>query len=561
MRRVSGARSGVRALPSDPALAAVKPVASGAWAPLGVPTFRAFWLAVVIGNIGTWIHDVAASWVMAEATGSALMVAAVQAATTLPMVLLALFAGALADIVDRRKYLLVVQLWMLLVASSFAVLSHLSLLSPALLVGLTFALGVGAAMGMPAQQATTPELVPRPMLGAAVALGSLSVNIARSIGPAIGGLIMAQAGAVWAFGLNALSFVAMVLVLIFWRREIKVSTLPPESFGQSLRAGLRYARQSSPLKAVLAKTGLFFLSASALMALLPIVVNRDLNLGAGTYGLLLGCVGVGAITGAVALPRLRARLSADRLILVGMLSYAVCIAAIGVLRVLPVLYVAVGVSGFAWIAVLSSLQIAAQTAVSDWVKARALSLYIVVFSGGLAGGSLLWGAIAQLYGTRAALLVAAMTAAIGALAALAFRIGDSAGRDVMPSAHWSAPPAAHEHAHAPPHQQHQGPVLVTVEYRVAPEQREAFLAKAHALGHARRRDGATQWSIAEDAAEAGVFLEYFTLSSWLDHLRQHERVTGEERRLQESIQELLVPGSKPLVRHFLGQTSSRKAPH
>src|SRR5690606_26243358 len=222
--------------------------APGPWSPITQPTFRMMWLAVLIGNIGTWIHDVAAAWVMAENTGSPFMVAAVQSATTLPIVLLAVFAGTLADIVDRRKYLIVAQLWMLLVASTLALLAHLNMLEPWTLIALTFALGIGAAMAMPAQQATIPELVPREMLSPAVALGSLSMNIARAIGPALGGLIVASAGIEWAFGINALSFLGIAIVLILWRRAPTTSVLAPESFGVALRAGLRYATHASVLQ-------------------------------------------------------------------------------------------------------------------------------------------------------------------------------------------------------------------------------------------------------------------------------------------------------------------------
>ncbi len=250
------------------------PATHGPWSPLGQPTFRALWLAILVGNIGTWIHDVAAAWVMAETTNSPLMVAAVQSATTLPVVLLAIIAGTLADIVDRRRYLILAQLWMLLVASTLAVLAHLDRLGPWTLVTLTFALGIGAAMAMPAQQATTPELVPKPMLGPAVALGSLSMNIARAIGPALGGLIVAQAGIAWAFAVNALTFLGVAVVLWRWRRVPAATALPPETFGVALRAGLRYAMQASVLQAVLVKAAGFFTFASALTALLPIVVKH-----------------------------------------------------------------------------------------------------------------------------------------------------------------------------------------------------------------------------------------------------------------------------------------------
>ena len=519
---------------------------AGPWSPLRVPTFRALWLAILAGNVGTWVHDVAAAWVMAETTGSPLMVAAVQSATTLPVVLLAIVAGTLSDIVDRRRYLVLAQLWMFLVAGTLALLAQLDAMGPWTLVVLTFALGTGAAMAMPAQQATTPELVPRSMLGAAVALGSLSMNIARAIGPALGGLIVAQAGVAWAFAINALSFLGVMVVLLRWKRQAKASALPPETFGVALRAGWRYAREATVLRAVLMKAGSFFVFASALTALLPIVVQQELRASAGTFGLLLGCVGVGAIAGALLLPRLRRRIDPDRLVLLATLAYAGCIAVLALVRDVRLLYPMALVNGFAWISVLSSLQIAAQTSVPAWVRARALSLYIVVFSAGLAVGSLGWGALAQAFGTPSALLAAAAGTALAALFGLRYRLGAAAQVDVTPSGHWPQPIVAGDLPGD------RGPVLVTLEYRVRLDRRVEFLRLVDELGHGRRRNGAVSWGVAEDTIAPGVYLEHFVDCSWLEHLRQHERVTHDERRLQEAIGACLVEGTAPLIRHFVG---------
>lgn len=520
--------------------------AEGPWAPLREPEFRALWLAILAGNIGTWIHDVAAAWVMAETTQSPLMVAAVQAATTLPVVLLAVIAGTLADIVDRRRYLILAQLWMFAAATALALLAHFDRLGPWGLVALTFLLGCGAAMAMPAQQATTPELVPRRMLGQAVALGSLSMNIARAIGPALGGLIVAQAGAGWAFAINAVSFLGVAVVLARWKRNAAAAALPPEHFGAALRAGLRYAREATVLQAVLIKAAGFFFFASALTALLPIVVKQELGASAGTYGLLLGCIGAGAILGAIGLPRIRRRLDGDRLVALATLVYAGCMLAMASLRDVRLLYPVAVLNGLAWISVLSSLQIAAQVSVPAWVRARALSLYIVVFSAGMAAGSLGWGALAQHWGSDRALTIAAAGAAAAALALRRFRLGPAAQLNTAPSGHWPQPLPLAEIAGE------RGPVLVTVEYQVRPDRRGEFLELMALLGRSRRRDGAIAWSVAEDTEAPGVYLEYFVGSSWLEHLRLHERVTEDERSLQQRIAGLLEPDSRPLVRHFVG---------
>jgi MFS family permease len=529
-------------------------LAEGPWAPLRVPTFRALWLAILAGNIGTWMHDVAASWLMAERTGSAFWVAAVQAATTLPVVLLAVFAGALADIVDRRRYLIITQCWMFSVATVLALLARSDQLQPWSLLALTFALGCGAAMAMPAQAATTSELVPRTLLAPAVALNSVGMNIARSVGPALGGLVVAQFGAAWAFGLNALSFSGLLFVLWRWQRAPAPSTLPPERLGSALRAGLRYAAQATLFQSVLIKAMSFFVFASALPALLPLLVRKDLAAGSGTYGLLLGCVGMGAIMGALLLPRLRARVDRDRLVLAATLLYALVMLVLAWSTWLPLLCAVMLLNGLAWIGVLSSLQIAAQTSVPPWVRARALSLYIVVFSAGMATGSLAWGALAQRTSISLALTLAAVGAAIAGWWALRFRLSAAEDADVMPSAHWPTPLVCEAL------QDDRGPVLVTVEYHIALTDRDAFLGRMQVLGRSRRRDGAIQWGVMEDITQPGTYLEYFLVASWLEHLRQHARVTGEERRLQDTLRRMHSGEAPAQVRHFIGGPPTVSAP-
>ncbi|WP_093535772.1 MFS transporter [Stenotrophomonas rhizophila] len=527
--------------------------APGAWAPLKIRLFRAMWLAILGSNVGTWVNDVAAAWVMAERTGSPLMVALVQSATTVPVVLLALVAGTLADIVDRRRYLLFTQGWMLLVAATLATLTALGMLTPPLLVLLTFAMGCGAAMAMPAQAAIVSELVPRPMLASAVALNSIGINIARSLGPAIGGLIVAQLGAGWAFGLNALSFAAMLWVLFNWRPDALASALPPEGFGAGLRAGVRYALRAGRLQAVLIKSAGFFFFASAVTALLPLVVRSELHGGAGTYGLLLGCIGIGAVSGALVLPSLRARLDRDLLVLLATLACALSLFGLAWLRHMALLPLAMLVNGFAWITVLSSLQIAAQTAVPAWVRARALSLYIMVFSLGMAAGGLSWGSIAQRTSIPLALTLAAVGAVIGGLLVWRVRIAGSEELDLRPAGHWPAPELAVPVTHD------RGPVLVTVEYHIDDADRAAFHALLGELGRTRRRDGAVIWGVAEDVATPGIHLEYFVTPSWIEHLRQHERVTAEDRILQEKVRALHRNEHAPIVRHFVGGTGALKA--
>lgn len=530
--------------------------ATSPWAPLREPPFRALWLAVLVSNIGTWIDSVATAWLVVELSGSAAMLGLVQAAQTAPVVLLALLAGALADVVDRRRYLLLTQLWMLLVASTLALCAQQGWLTPWLLIGLSFSLGIGNALAMPAQNATTPELVPKPLLGSAVALQSLSMNLARALGPALGGLVLAQFGAAWAYGLNALSYVGLLLVLWRWKREAAANNLPPERISGALAAGLRYVRGAPLFRAVLWRAALFFLFASALPALLPLVARDQARGGPYAYGLLLASIGVGAIAGALLLPKLKSRLDRDRIVLFASLLYAAATAASALLDALVGLVPAALVAGLAWIGVLASLQVAAQTAVPGWVRARALALYIVVFSLGQAAGSLLWGGVAQRYGVDAALLAAAAGGVLAAFIALRWRIAAAESLDLTPSAHWPQPVLAHE---VPGER---APALVTIEYRVSLPQRRDFLALMAELGRVRRRDGALDWQIGEDVAEPGCYVEMFRLGSWLEHQRQHVRVTAQDRELQQRIAALLVAETAPRVRHFVGgEPGSPIAPH
>ncbi len=523
---------------------------TGPWAPLRQPTFRALWLAILWGNVGTWIHDVAAAWRMAETTGSPLMVAAVQAATTLPVVLFALVAGTLADSIDRRRYLILAQWWMLMVATVLALLAQADLLGPWTLLALTFALGTGAAMAMPAQAAIMPELVSRPQLPSAIALNSAGMNVARSIGPALGGVVVAQTGVATAFAINALSFLGVAIVLWRWKRTSVPSLLPPEAFIGGLRSGVRFALQASAFQSVLWKAIAFFVFASATPALLPSLVRSRLDGGAGVFGLLLGCIGLGAICGTLILPGLRRRFDRDLLVFAATLLCAAATLSVANSRSVLVLGVVLFGFGAGWIGVLSSLQVAAQLSVAAWVRARALSLYIVVFALGMATGSLVWGALAQRLGIGQALGLAACGAVLAAWWSRRFLIGQAESLDFTPSAHWPDPlpvdPVAHD----------RGPVLVTVEYRIGREDQPRFLELMSDLRRSRRRDGALYWHLAEDTEQPGVWLEVFVLESWLHHLRQHARTTRDDERLQQQVRELNRNPAPPRVRHFIGDRNS-----
>lgn len=520
-----------------------------AWSPFRIPVFRALWLATLASNIGTWMHDIGAGWLMTSLTPSPVMVALVQTATTLPIFLLALPAGALADIIDRRRHLIRMQIFMALVAAALALVTLTGIVTPWILVALTFGMGIGSAMMMPAWAAIVPELVPRAELQSAIALNSMGINVARAIGPAIAGVIVSFAGSGAVFALNALSFVGVILVLGRWQREVQVSQLPAERMAGAIRAGLRYARHSSELQAAVMRGLGFFLFASAAWALLPLVAKNLVNGGPQAFGILVAAVGVGAVAGALVLPWLRERFSRDALVAAATLLYALCLLALASLKSLWPLSLVMAISGMAWITVLSTLQVAAQMALPNWVRSRGLAVFMCAFMGAMALGSLLWGQFAALSSIEQSLGVAGIGAAISVLVTWRWRLGGTEGLDLSPSMHWPSPPVVE--------QPDRGPVLITIEYAVAPARRDEFLRLIRRLGVHRRRDGALNWGVFHHAESPGHYLETFYEESWLAHLRTHERVTVDVRQLQARIKACLKDQSDPAVRHYIAPDRDR----
>jgi MFS family permease len=520
-----------------------KPVS--AWSPLRYEVFRSLWVAALVSNVGTWMQNVAAVWFMTALTSSPLMVALVPAATSLPVFLVGLPAGAVADIFDRRRLLLFTQGWMLAVAGVLTVLTFAGFMTAGLLLGLTFALGLGMAMNAPSWQAITPELVPRIDLPRAIALNALTVNIGRAVGPALGGLIVAVTSPAVVFGLNTLSFLGVLGVVQRWRRTPTSSVLPAEHVLGATSAGLRYARHSPPLAAVLIRTGIFMLCASAFWALLPVIARQELGASAVGYGLLLGCVGLGATVGATLLPRLRGRLGLDSLTGLATVAFAVVSVLTSWWRWLPGLWVVMVIGGVAWIAMMASLNAAAQTTAPSWVRARALGVYLVVFQGGLGVGSAVWGAVAERVGTATALTLAAAALVLGLAAIPRWRLAAATNLDLTPSAHWPEP-----HVDVMP-QADAGPVQVQVEYRINPDQAVAFSAAMLDLREVRRRDGAIQWRLYRDPADRLRYVEVFIVRSWAEHLRQHERVTMADRDIEARVRQFHIGDGPPTVSHLI----------
>jgi predicted MFS family arabinose efflux permease len=474
------------------------------------------------------------------------VVALIQVATSLPLFLLAIPAGALSDIVDRRKYLVVGELAIMAASVVFASLVSRHLITPGSLLLMTFIVSVASALTAPAWQAVVPVLVPKPELQPAIALNSAGVNVSRAVGPALGGMLVSALGIAAPFWIDAFSNAGVIAGLLSWRPPSKRRTrLPPEQFGSAIRAGLRYARYNPHLTATLVRAAAFSLFASAYWALLPLVARQQAQSGPALYGVLLGAIGLGAVSGAFFLPSLQARLGSDWLLGTGTIATALASVLFALSRTSPVALVASLLAGAAWIASLSSLNVSAQVALPEWVRARGLAVFVTVFFGSLSLGSVVWGELATLAGLTPALLLAAAGALIAMSLTWRWKLQTGAGVDFSPSMHW--PPPITTHAV----EQDRGPVLVTVEYHIDPKNRAAFLRALGRYALERRRDGAYQWGLFEDPAQEGRFVETFLTDSWLEHLRSHERVTQADRIQEQIVQRFQLDGP-PKTTHLVG---------
>ncbi len=537
----------------EPETEAPKPSASSSsgFAPLRQPVFAVLWAATVLGNTGTFMRDVASSWLVTDLSASPTAVALIQAAGTLPIFLLAIPAGVLSDILDRRRFLIAIQLLLASVSVTLMILSYTGMLNIGLLVGLTFIGGIGAALMGPTWQAIVPELVPKKDIKSAVALNSLGINIARSIGPAAGGLLLAAFGAALTYGVDVVSYIFVISALLWWPRSKDADDALQERFLGAFRAGLRYTKASRPLHIVLLRAAIFFAFSSAVWAMLPLVARNLLGGDAGFYGILLGAVGAGAILGAIVMPRLRSRFDADGLLLGASVITAVVMAA---LALAPPQWLAIAILlllGGAWITALTTFNGTAQAILPNWVRGRALAVYLTVFNGAMTIGSLGWGALAQGIGVPAALLASA--AGLLLVATVLHRIKLPAGdADLVPSNHWPEPLVAEAVEHD------RGPVLILIEYRVTRDNRASFVSALSRLSEERRRDGAFGWGMTEDSADPEKIVEWFMVESWAEHLRQHRRVSNADADLQQELARYHTGPEAPVVRHFLTIEPRRK---
>ncbi|MFZ2444777.1 MAG: MFS transporter [Syntrophobacteraceae bacterium] len=518
-----------------------------AWGPLRNPTFRALWIANAVSNIGTWMQNTAMAWVMATIAPTAVMVSLVQTAASLPIFLLALPAGAIADVMDRRRIMIFTQIWMLIAATILGVLTLLDLTTPWILLALVLALGIGTALNAPAWQAIIPELVPRDQIRAGVALNSAGFNLARAVGPALGGLVLVALGAGATFMINAASFLGVILVILFWKRPRGESALPAERIFAAMRTGIRFVRHARALQAVFIRAFSFIVCASSLVALLPLFARNFLQAGPSGYGVLLGSFGLGAVAGASVLPPVLRKISLDALARCTSLIFAAVLSFLALVHGFALDCAATFLAGAAWLALLSTLNSCVQSIAPAWVRGRCLAVYMLIFFGGMAGASFAWGAVANVVGIPAALHISALSMVVGLLATSRFKLISGERLDLTPSSHWAGPPVIFEP------QPRDGPVMVTVEYRIDPADWREFGIALRRLRRARLRGGAFRWTVFMDLSDPQRYCETFLVESWLEHLRQHERVTVADREIEGKVRAFHKGETRPVVSHLLAK--------
>ncbi len=519
------------------------------WGPLKIPVFRMLWCTWLAANISMWMNDVAAAWMMTSLTTSPIWVALVQTASTLPVFLLGLPSGALADILDRRRYFIITQFWLAGTAVVLCLAVLLDIITAPLLLALTFANGIGLAMRWPVFSALIPEVVPRPQLPSALALNGVAMNASRIIGPLLAGALIASAGTAYVFVLNAVLSVLSGFVIMRWRREHSPSPLGRERLLSAMRVGMQFVSQSARLRSVFVRVALFFLHSTALLALLPLLARRLKGGDAGTFTLLLASMGAGAITVVMLLPRIRQFLNGNRLVMTGALlqSFATMSMAFA-----PNVYVAVPaifLGGMAWLCTANSLSVTAQMALPDWVRARGMSMYQMAIMGGSALGAALWGQVATVSSLTVSLMIAAVTGSIAMFLAIRFMKDPGQQEDLTPSREFKVPVSQT----AP----QTGHVVVTFEYRIDPARAAAFVALMQQSRRSRLRQGALSWELLHDLGESGRYIEQVVDESWTEHLRRFDRVTAADVALRDRKLAFHVATEPPVVTRYAIEGSER----
>jgi len=515
------------------------------WSPFHHKPFAVIWQATLVSNIGSWMYSAACGWLMTSLAPAPVMVSLVQVAATLPVFLLAIPAGAMVDIVDKRRFLIVGEVLIALGGCVFAALVWLGWVTAWTLLVFAFLVAAGEALTAPGWEAVVSLLVPKRDLPMAVAVNSVGVNISRAVGPALGGALLGAFGVSAPFVLNAVSNLGVIGALAWWPEPARAkSKLPPEHFASAVITGVRHARYNRHLIATLIRAAGFFVFASAYWALLPLVARLQVRGGPTVYGALLGGIGVSAVLAAPLLPRLRGWLGAEGLSAAGALGSSIATALFGFAHSFPLAFAASLAAGSSWIASVSNLNVSAQIALPEWVRGRGLAVYITMMAGALSLGSVIWGAVAARFGVSTALWAAGAGGGLAVVLLRRWRLQTATGVDLTPAMSWPTPASATDINPG------RGPVLVTIDYRIDPANRQAFLESITRAGRERCRDGAYSWRVFEDPDDDSRFVETFLSDSWADHLRQHERVTKADQAQEDAVLQFQV-GDGPQISHLV----------
>lgn len=521
------------------------PKRASAFVPFRHVTFRSLWLATLASNLGGLIQAVGAGWLMATISTSSDMVALVQAATTLPIMIFSLASGALADSFDRRSIMLVAQTLMMVVSLALAVFAFTDFMSPWLLLTFTFLIGCGTALHNPSWQASMGDIVPREDLPAAVTLNSMGFNLMRSVGPAVGGMIVAIAGAAAAFVVNALSYIALIRALALWKPERAPRVLPREPFGTAISAGLRYVAMSPNLLKVLFRSFMFGLAAISVLALLPLVARDLVQGGAFTYGILLGCFGVGAIGGALLNGHIRESWRNEAIVRASFLGFAVSVALLGISRNFWFSCLALLPAGACWVMALSLFNVTVQLSTPRWVVGRALALYQTATFGGMAAGSWLWGVVAEAYGTDQGLIVSGIVLVIGALIGLRYTLPEFGTLNLDPLDRFSEPALRLDL------RSRSGPIMIMIDYEIAQQDVGTFLEAMADRRRIRIRDGARQWSLLRNLENPRIWTETYHVPTWVEYVRHHQRRTKADAAVVDRLQALHRGSEPPRVHRMI----------
>ncbi|AGH51123.1 major facilitator superfamily protein [Sphingomonas sp. MM-1] len=496
-------------------------------------------------NFGGLIQSVGASWLMTTIAHSPTLVALVQSSTTLPIMLLSLWAGAVADNLDRRIVMLCAQGFMLLVSLTLSICAWMGVLTPWLLLTFTFLIGCGTALNGPAWQASVGDMVPRPVLPSAVAYNSMGFNIARSVGPAIGGLIVAAAGPAAAFAVNAVSYLGLIVVLTRWHPVRPPRMLPRETLGTAMAAGVRYVAMSPTIRVVLLRAGLFGIAASAVPALMPLVARDLVTGGPLVYGVLLGAFGLGAVAGALSSGRLRQRFSTETIVRAATLALTIGAIVAGMSHITLVTVAALALAGAGWVLALSTFNVSVQMAAPRWVVARALALYQMAAFGGMAMGAWLFGEVADDHGVRVALIAAGLAQGIGLIVGLRLKLPQADFMNLDPAGQWTVPETAVAV------QPSSGPIVISIEYHIDPVDVIEFLAAMNERRRIRIRDGARHWTLLRDLGDPRLWIERYNVPTWLDYIRHQERRTQADAENFERIRALHRGDDKPVIHRMI----------